>query len=61
MLATDKKVLSRLLTRQISAVALQNCIKSDEKYSTEKPMLLNFVDLSTIFSLIKVVVSIFTC
>ena len=61
MLATDKKVLSRLLTRQISAVALQNCIKSDGKYSTEKPMLLNFVDLSTIFNLIKVVVSIFTC
>ena len=61
MLATDKKVLSRLLTRQISSVALQNCIKLDGKHSTEKPMLLNFVDLSTIFSLIKVVVSIFTC
>ena len=61
MLATDKKVLSRLITRQISSVALQNCIKSDGKHSTEKPMLLNFVDLSTIFSLIKVVVSIFTC
>ena len=35
--------------RQILTVVLQNCEKSDVKHSTEKPMLLNFVILSTIF------------
>ena len=47
MLETDGKVLSRPTKRQILTVVLQNCQKSTVKHSLEKPMLLNFVYLST--------------
>ena len=45
----DGKVLSWPLKKQFLTVVLQNCEKSGVKYFTEKPMLLNFVGLSTIF------------
>ena len=49
MLGIDGKATSRLPKRQILTVVLQNCKKSAVKYSLEKPMFLNFVNLSTIF------------
>ena len=46
MLGTDSKVPSRPPTSQNFTPVLQNCEKSAVKHSIEKPMLLNFVDLS---------------
>ena len=43
------KVPSRPPEKQILTVVLNNYEKSAIKHSIEKPMLLNFVDLSTIF------------
>lgn len=49
ILAIDGKVLSRPTKRQILTVVVQNCRKAAAKHSIAKPMLLNFVHLSTIF------------
>ena len=49
MVGTDDKVLSQVPQKHILTVVLQNCQKSTVKHSIEKPMLLNFLDLSTIF------------
>ena len=48
-LGIDRKVFSRPHKRQISTVVSQNCEKSAVNHFIEKPMLVNFVDLSTIF------------
>ena len=52
MFGNDDKVLSRSFKKQIMIIVLQNSKKSAVKHSIEKPMLLNFVNLSTIFCLI---------
>ena len=49
MLGMDGTVLSHPPKKQILTVALQNLKESGAKYFIEKPMLLNLVDLSTIF------------
>ena len=49
MLGFDGEVLSRPLKKQILTEKLQNREKSTVKHFIGKPMLLNFVDLSTIF------------
>ena len=46
-----RKRSSRSPKKQVLPVVLQNCEKPAVKYFIEKPMLLNFVNLSTIFSL----------
>ena len=45
----DGKVISRPPKRHILTVLLQNCKTSAVKRFIEKPMLLDFVDLSSIF------------
>ena len=49
MLAFDGEVYDQPPKKQISTVVLQNCDKSAVKHFIEKPMLLNFLDLRTIF------------
>ena len=49
MLATDGPVVGRRPKKQTLAAVLQNCEKSVVKYFIQKLMLLNFVNLSTIF------------
>ena len=49
MFGTDGKVLNPPCKRQILTVVLPNCEKSSVKRFIEKPTLLNFMDLSTIF------------
>ena len=49
MVKIDRKVLSRPAKKKILTVLLHNFKKSAVTHSIEKPMLLNFVDLSTIF------------
>ena len=50
MLGIDGKVLGQPPKKQTLTVVLQNLGKSAAKHSNEKPMLLNFLNLSTIFS-----------
>ena len=49
MLGTDGKVLSRPLKRQNLKAVPQYCEKSAVKHSIEKPKVLYFVSLPTIF------------
>ena len=49
MLAIDGKVLSPPHIKQPLTVVTQNCKKSAQEHSIEKSMLLNLLDLSTIF------------
>ena len=49
LLRTSGKVLSPPPKKQIFTVVLQNCQKSAVKNFIEKIMLINFVDLTTIF------------
>ena len=49
MLGIDRRVTSWLPRRNILTAVLQNCKNSAVKYSIEKPMFINFVDLSKIF------------
>ena len=49
VLGIDEKVLSRPPKRNILRSVLQSCKKSAVKHFIEKPMLFNFMDLSTIF------------
>ena len=49
MLGNDgRQAISRPPKRQILTVKLQNCKKSAVKHSIEKPVILNFLNLSTI-------------
>ena len=48
-LGNDGKVINRPPKRQKLTVLLQKCKTSAVKRFTEEPMLLDFVDLSTIF------------
>lgn len=49
MFGNNDKVRSRSFKKQIMIIVLQNSKKSAVKHSIEKPMLLNFVNLSKIF------------
>ena len=49
MLGIDGQVDSQPSKRHILTVVPQNCKKSIVKHSTEKPMILYFVDLSIVF------------
>ena len=49
MLGIDGKVLKRPSKKQLLTVVPQNCKNLAAKHSIEEPMLLNFLNLSTIF------------
>ena len=49
MLGIDEKVFSCPSKKQILTFVLQNCKKSAVKHFKKKTLLLNFVDLSTLF------------